>query len=160
MLAFLCGGMEYAPDGGCGWRAALRRWIETQLGHRVYDPCEESKRLLSEEDLRALPAWKTADFERYSSTMRFIVDHDLEVMEKEADYVVCYWDEAAARGAGTQGEVTVAHRKGIPVYLVRKMPIQEISGWLLGCTNRLFADFEELKAFLTASYGEERKESA
>ena len=160
MFAFLCGAMEYAPDGGCVWRAEMRLWLQDNLGHRVYDPCEEAHRILSEEDLRALPAWKASDFERYSKTMRFIVNHDLDVMEKEADYVVCLWDEAAARGAGTQGEVTAAHRKGIPVYLVTDMAVQQIGGWLLGCVDKVFPDFDGLKAFLTLAYGNNGQERA
>jgi hypothetical protein len=85
--------------------------------------------------------------------MRFIIRHDLDVMANQTDYVICYWDEAAVRGVGSHSELTMAHHKGIPVYLVTEMPVEEISGWVLGCTDIMFTNFEKLKTFLAATYG-------
>ena len=68
-------------------------------------------------------------------------------------------DEAAARGAGTQGEITYAHRAGIPVYLVLGMPQEKISGWVLGCASEVFADFDQLRKAFNAEAAEVRKES-
>ncbi len=152
MLAFLCGGMEYAPDGGRQWRERIRAWIHENLNHNVYDPVEESRRILSEEELAGLAAWKTADPERYRKVLRFIINHDLDVMASRADYVVCRWDEAAARGGGTQAELTAAYRKGIPVYIVTELAAREISGWVLGCADKVFSTMDELKAYLTTAY--------
>ena len=157
MLAFLCGGMEYAPDGGRQWRQRIRLWLQDTLNHRVYDPTQEATRILSQEELRGLADWKGSDAERYRSVVRHIINHDLEVMENQADYVVCYWDEAAARGGGTQAELTAAYRKGIPVYLVTEMPPDQISGWILGCADKIFRSFDELKPFLRAHCGEARQ---
>ena len=100
MLAFLCGAMEFAPDGGRDWREKMRRWLEENVNHAAYDPTVEARRLMSEGDLRCLPGWKTTDLERFRKAMRFIINHDLDVMRSRADYVVCYWDAAAARGGG------------------------------------------------------------
>jgi len=152
MLAFLCGAMEYASDGGEGWRERVRLWIEDNLNHRVYDPVLEARRLFTAEELRDLPTWKTSDIERYRRVIRTAINHDLDVMSGQADYVVCLWDEAAARGGGTQAELTAAYRKGIPVYLVSEIPAHEISGWILACADRIFGDFDELKAFLHSTY--------
>ena len=55
------------------------------------------------------------------------------------------------RGAGTQGELTFAHRLGIPVYLICGMPVAEISGWLLGCATEVFESFEGFHEFMIAS---------
>lgn len=158
MLAFLCGGMEYSPDGGRLWRERIRLWLEQNLNHRVYDPTEEARRLLSEEELRNLASWKTTDLERYRRTMRIVINHDLDIMAGRADYVVCLWDEAAARGGGTHAELTAAYRKGIPVYLVTEFPVAEISGWVVGCADRVFPNFDELKAFLAAAYKNEARQ--
>jgi nucleoside 2-deoxyribosyltransferase len=159
MLAFLCGAMEYAPDGGRDWRERMRKWLESALNHRVYDPTEEARRILSEEEREKFLEWKLTDFERFRRVMRFILNHDLDVMARQADYVVCWWDPAAARGGGTQAELTAAYRKGIPVYLVTEMPLAEVSAWVLGCADRIFASFEELKSFLAATYGEKRQKA-
>ena len=160
MLAFLCGGMENAPDGGRAWREMMRAWIRSNFNHRVYDPTQEAERILSEEELQNLANWKTADVERYRKVMRFIINHDLDVMARQADYVVCYWDQAAARGGGTQAELTAAYRKGIPVYLVSEMPTENISGWVVGCADRIFARFDGLKAYLANVYGNQARQEA
>ncbi len=160
MLAFLCGAMEYAPDGGEGWRERIGPWIQDNLNHRVYDPVVAARRLFKPEELRDLPAWKTADTERYRRAIRIAINHDLDVMASQADYVVCLWDEAAARGGGTQAELTAAYRKGIPVYVVTEIPTGEISGWILACADRVFADFNELKLFLSATYGNAARQQA
>jgi nucleoside 2-deoxyribosyltransferase len=160
MLAFLCGGMEYAPEGGRQWRERMRLWIQQNLNHRVYDPTEEVHRILSPEEAENLGAWKTSDPERFRRVMRFIINHDLNVMAAQADYVVCYWDQAAARGGGTQAELTAAYRKGIPVYCVAESPANDINGWVLGCTDRVFASFDELEAYLAATYGKTARQRA
>ena len=153
MLAFLCGGMEFSPDGGREWRESARRWIEENLHHRVFDPTMEARRILSAEEFENFQGWKNNDIDRYRRLMRFIIRHDLEVIATQADYVVCYWDVAAAHGGGSHSELTMAHHKGIPVYLVTEMPLEDISGWVLGCADRLFPDFEQLESFLAATYG-------
>ena len=155
MLAFLCGGMEYSPDGGRQWRERMRLWIQETLNHRVYDPAEEARRLLTEEELRNLPEWKRTAVERFRKAMRIVIHHDLDVMASQADYVVCFWDESAARGGGTQAELTAAYRKGIPIYLVAEMPVEQVSGWVLGCTDKIFSSFDEVKSYLAATYGKE-----
>ena len=160
MLAFLCGAMEYATDGGAAWRERVRLWIQENLNHRVYDPVVEAQRLFTAEDLGGLPAWKNSDPERYRRAIRIAINHDLDVMARQADYVVCLWDEAAARGGGSQAELTAAYRKGIPVYMVTEIPAAEISGWILACTDRLFGNFEELKTFLASTYGKDARQQA
>lgn len=158
MLAFLCGAMEHSPDGGQQWRERMRLWLQETLNHRVYDPTQEARRLLNEEESRNLPRWKTSDFERYRRILRLVIDRDLDIVTDQADYVVCLWDEAAARGGGTQAELTAAYRKGIPVYLVTEMPLGEISGWVLSCTDKIFASLDGLKSFLAVAYGKEARQ--
>jgi nucleoside 2-deoxyribosyltransferase len=158
MLAFLCGGMENAPDGGRAWREQMGAWIQSTFNHRVYDPTQEAERILSEEELRGLANWKAADPERFRKVMRFIINHDLDVMARQADYVVCYWDEAAARGGGTQAELTAAYRKGIPVYMVSEIATEKTSGWVVGCADRIFSGFDALKAHLANVYGNQARQ--
>ena len=56
--------------------------------------------------------------QRFRQTVKKIIAYDLDLIEHRCDAIVCYWDQYAGRGAGTQGELTFAHRKGIPVYLI------------------------------------------
>jgi hypothetical protein len=154
MLAYLSGSIEFAEDKGKGWRRELCPFLEQTLGHRVYDPAEDEKKNLTDEEVAHFRSWKTADPERFRRTVRKIIDWDLDTIEKQADYLICYWDERSARGAGTQAELTAAYRKGIPVYLVTQMKTEGISGWVLGCAERVFNSFEALKAFLRKEYGQ------
>lgn len=64
---------------------------------------------------------------------------------------------AALASGGTSAELTFAHRRGIPVYLVTDVPLEEISGWMLACADRVFANVEELKKFLVERYGREKQ---
>jgi hypothetical protein len=128
MLSSLCGAMEDSPDGGCKWRGCIRVWIQDNLNHRVHDPCERFPRILGEEELSGLATWKTTDLDR--KALRIVINHDLDVMASQADDVVCWWNEAAARGGGSQAELTAACRKAIPVYLVSELPLDRTRGWV------------------------------
>ena len=69
-------------------------------------------------------------------------------------------ERATARrltSGGTSSELTFAHRRGIPVYLVTDAPVGEISGWMLACADRVFANVDELKKFLLERYGKEKQ---
>lgn len=147
MFVYLCGAIEYSPDFGRAWRADITPFL-VQLGHEVYDPALDEKKDLTDEERENFRGWKATDLNRFQQTIRKIIRYDLDIIEQKTEFVVAYWDEHAGRGAGSQGELTIAHRRGIPVYLVAGMPVTKISGWLLGCATEVFADFDELKAFL------------
>jgi len=152
MLAYLSGSIEYAADNGKSWRAQITPFLRG-LGHEVYDPAADEKKNLSEEEVRDFRQWKTRDLPRFQRTVRKIIAWDLDWIAGKSDYVVCLWEAAAARGAGTQGELTLAHRFGIPVYLVLGMPLEQVSGWILGCASEVFGSFDEFRAFMLAKHG-------
>jgi nucleoside 2-deoxyribosyltransferase len=149
MFFYLAGSIEYSPDLGKGWRSRIKPAL-IALGHEVYDPAEDELKNLTESEAREFRQWKTTDLERFRRTVQKIIAYDLDLIEQRCDAIVCYWDEYAGRGAGTQGELTFAHRQGIPVYLVCGMPVEQISGWLLGCATEVFSSFDELQEFLSA----------
>ncbi|MGI9101003.1 MAG: hypothetical protein ACR2IF_01040 [Terriglobales bacterium] len=151
MLAYLSGSIEYSPDFGKSWRAEITPFLR-DLGHQVYDPAADEQKNLSDEEVRDFRSWKVADLPRFQETIRKIIAWDLNYIGR-SDYLVCYWDAAAARGAGTQGELTFAHRAGIPVYLVAGMPVGDISGWILGCATAVFENFDDLRSHLRAQFG-------
>ncbi len=149
MRAYLSGGMEYADGEGVVWRKEVQHWIEHNLGHQVFNPNVESERMFKSElpnvDFRKL---KFEDISRYQEIVRKLVDLDCKEIARHSDYVVCYWDDGAARGAGTKGELTMAKFFSKPVYLVTSFPLQEIPGWVLGCVTKVFGSFKELGDFL------------
>jgi hypothetical protein len=147
---YLSGGMEYATDEGRDWRNTLQRWLEDELRCTVFNPNRESDRFLQQHadglDVRAL---KFTDINRFIELVRQLVALDCREIAVNSDFVICYWDESALRGAGTKGELTMARYFGKPVYMVTSVPQTDIPGWILGCTSEIFATFDELKAFLT-----------
>jgi hypothetical protein len=154
MRVYLSGAIEYAPDKGRKWRAELRPALES-LGHRIYDPAEDERKNLTDDEIASFRGWKQTDLPKFQQVIRKIIHYDLDWIENKTDYIVCYWDEHVLRGAGTQAELTLAYRRGIPVYLVAAMPVEKISGWILGCCAKVFADFDSLKLFLAKRYMKE-----
>ncbi len=147
MLIYLSGSIEFSGDFGKGWRAEITPVLEG-LGYSVYDPAADEQKNLTGEEVAHFREWKTSDPERFAEAVRKIIHWDLDIVEQQAGAVVCYWDELAGKGAGTQAEVTAAFRHGKPVYLVTTLPRERISGWILGCATRVFGGFEELREFL------------
>ena len=157
MLAYLCGPIEFAEDGGRLWRRKLAPFLRDQLGHRVYDPAEDERKNLSEEEAAHFREWKTADLDRFRRAVRKIIAFDLDLIENKADYVICYWPSENAHSGGTSAELTVAHRKGIPVYLVTPIAVDQVSGWMLACSDQVFTSIEGLKEFLVARVAREKQ---
>lgn len=151
MLAYLSGSIEYSPDHGKAWRSALTPFLRS-LGHDVYDPAEDEKKNLTEVERSEFRGWKHTDLPRFQQTIRKIIAYDLDWIEHRSDYIVAYWDDYALRGAGSQAELSFAHRRGIPVYLVTELPLRNVSGWILGCASEVFPSFEQLKQFMLVRY--------
>src|SRR4051794_25858389 len=158
MLVYLSGSIEYAADFGKSWRAEITPFLR-EIGHTIYDPAADEKKNLTDEEVREFRKWKVADLPRFRGVLRKIIAWDLDWIDRSG-CVICYFDEAAARGAGTQGEITYAHRAGIPVYLVLGMPLEKISGWVLGCASEVFADFEQLRNGFAAKDTKEHEAKA
>ena len=159
MLAYLCGPIEFAADGGKMWRRKLTPFLCEELGHRVYDPAEDEKKNLSDEEVAHFREWKKTDVDRFRRVVRKIIQFDLDLIENKADYVICYWEEGtpASGSGGTPAELTVAYRKGIPVYLVCALPAEQVSGWMLACADQVFESIEDFKKFMVARYGKEKQ---
>lgn len=147
MLFYLAGSIEYSPDHGKAWRARITPALRA-MGHEVYDPAEDEMKNLTAIEVSEFRSWKQSDLPRFRRTIQKIIAYDLDLIEHQCNAIVCYWDQYAGRGAGTQGELTFAHRIGIPVYLICGIPVEQISGWLLGCATEVFASFEEFYEFM------------
>jgi hypothetical protein len=149
---YLSGAIEHAADGGTGWRARLAVFLEERLGHAVYDPAKDEKKDLTEEERAGFRAWKRTDLARFRGVVRRIITWDLDKVEFASDYLIAYWDAAAARGGGTAAEITLAHRLGKPVYVVLGMPVEDASGWILAAADEVFESFEGLQAALASRF--------
>lgn len=157
MLAYLCGPAEFAEQRGKLWRQKLGPFLQDKLGHRVYDPAEDDKKNLSQPEIENFRHWKMTDMDRFRRVARKIIAFNLELIERKADYVICYWDSSSTHSGGTCAELTAAHRKGIPVYLITTVPVEQVSGWALGCSDQLFTSVDSLKLFLAARFSRDRQ---
>src|SRR5579872_6317760 len=116
MLAYLCGPIEFAADGGKMWRRKLTPFLHNELGHRIYDPAEDELKSLTLEESTNYRDWKKTDVERFRRVVRKIIQFDLDIIENKADYVICYLsgNGATITSGGTSSELTFAYRQGIP----------------------------------------------
>jgi hypothetical protein len=150
---YLSGGMEYARNEGSDWREDMSRWVKDNLHQSVFNPNVESDKYLHKvlinKNFRLL---KSTDIERYKRIARHFVEQDSREVALRADYVICYWDKSAQRGAGTKGELTIAHYFGKPVYMVTRISCENIPGWVLGCVTESFSSFQQLKDFLKKEF--------
>ncbi|MBF89926.1 MAG: hypothetical protein CMG75_09820 [Candidatus Marinimicrobia bacterium] len=153
MIAYLSGGMENAPNMGSIWRDEISHWLDAELGHDVFNPVVHQFEVLTIEEMDEFRRWKLTAPEKFKTTVRKMIDADINAIESKIDYVICLWDKSALKGGGTHGEVTTAYRRGIPVYMITKIPSHKISSWIIGCCKREFNSFNELKAFLLKKYG-------
>lgn len=151
--AYLSGGMEFAENNGADWRTEVETWLKERLDHTCFNPVAASERFLGSRhpgiDFRYS---KLNDFSVHKKIAREIIQLDSREIILHSDYVICYYDESAQRGAGTKGELTVAALFDKPVYFVKGMPIAGIPSWVLGCTTELFNSFGQLRNFLEKKY--------
>lgn len=152
MIAYLSGAMEHAEDEGAGWRQELANWLKNQLNHDSIDPVKASQEIIETYKIGDYRSWKTSDPERFRLFVRHMIDYDLNAVIKQSDYVICLWNQDVLSGGGTHGEVTVAYEHDIPVYLVIDMSLEDVSGWILGCSSQYFFSMDEVKAHLKKLY--------
>jgi hypothetical protein len=151
MHVYLSGGMEYADDGGKGWREEMQQWIGHELNATVFNPPLETERYLRTHhpdiDLRVLKATDPDTFRRIIGP---IIERDCREVAERADLVICRWDHSAMRGAGTQGELTIARYFGKPVLLLCTIDPEDLPGWIVGCTSVISRSPDDLKEQIAA----------
>lgn len=150
---YLAGAMEAAPDKGARWRTILTPQLE-KLGYKAFNPCKETDGAILEQY-----GWAKLDYEKiktpkyrkqYLEIFRKIVLADLEAV-LSSDMLIVYFNKYMWQGsAGTHGEITVARRNNIPVYIVLAgdMDFEDIPAWVVGCTTSVFDSFKEFLDFL------------
>ncbi|HPC35444.1 MAG TPA: hypothetical protein P5268_01120 [Candidatus Marinimicrobia bacterium] len=153
MKAYLAGAIEYAPDYGQVWRAEMEKFLQQEFGHTCYNPLVEEHKYLTPDESRSFRGYKDTDPLRFQQLVRKLIRGDLNALTNEIDYVIVNWDKYAVKGGGTYGEATYAFYHNIPVYLVSEFPIAAISGWIIGCTTKIFSSFDELKKYLKIIFG-------
>jgi len=152
MKVYLSGAIEHSPDHGECWRNDMSIFLKEELGHDFYNPLVEEKNYITKQEKGSFRSLKSKNLKEYRKIVRKLINGDLKSILTEIDYVVCLWDPYTEKGGGTHGELTISYYHDIPIYMVKTKPLQEISGWILGCTSEVFDDFDSLKKFLKEKY--------
>lgn len=174
LTVYLAGAMEASNDLGAGWRAELTPFLQ-KCGLTVLNPCE-----FEPEQLKGLRPGRLPDYftdlhgnkvkpkhwhelksasepelyARFLKYMRRIIHYDAKIVSQESDYVICLWNEAAGKGAGTHSELTLAFIHGIPVYCVATCTMP---AWAKGCCTDIFLTMDALRAKLRDEFDVEEK---
>ena len=152
MKAYLSGAMEFAKNEGANWMEKMTFWLDRKLAHSVYNPVVESQSIMKEYNAEDYREWKNSDSKKYANFIRVCVDRDIKAVRNSVDYLICLWDESVFKGAGTHAEVTLAYDCKKPVYLINKIGVSDLSGWIMACSSEIFPEFDELKSFLLDQY--------
>ena len=167
--------MENAEDGklGATYRDAITARLLCEYDVNVLNPCEfepeqlrglrpgilpesfegrDGKKIKPSHwhDLKLAPRSSTL-YRRFKKYMRRIINYDIKLVERQVDYVIAYWTEETAKGAGTHSELTTAYRRNIPVYTVA---IIDPPGWVEGCSTHVFDEWDDLFEFLNEELGQ------
>ena len=145
---YLSGGIEAAPDKGVGWRDTITPWLK-ERGFYPVNPIDFDKSIEYPDKL----VDGKLNYEPVREAFASTVHRDLALVH-DCDVVVCLWDEAAANGAGTHGELTFAFKNDIPVIILNKTGT-DIPAWIIGCSTYICSSMEELRGFLACIYARE-----
>ncbi len=133
-MAYLAGAITAAKDGGAAWRADITPHL-INLGYQIFNPVFDQPRL-SGISRELMAAQKLTDSEGFHKSCKKVVDTDLEVL-RSSKILIAKIDEAVLKGAGTFGELTVAHLYHIPVFAWISLPggANDLPDWALGCID-------------------------
>jgi nucleoside 2-deoxyribosyltransferase len=150
MRVYLSGPIEYAADGGKGWRNQLKeRFAGSDFV--LVDPCDSSLPILQRSGLVSVNEYHRLkqNFEAYPSNKqifhsatRNLIDHDINEVRK-ADLLFAKISETAS--GGTSGELTLAYFLGIPIIAFCEEDLSTVSGWVQSLPRSLFTGEEALE---------------
>jgi len=152
MIAYLSGPIENAHNDGEGWRNEITQWLDTKLNHKVFNPVIETKNIIEHHNTSDFRLMKKTNPDEYKKIIRKIIKLDLDAVVHKSDYLIVKWDKSVFKGGGTHGEITMAYWLKKPIFLVNRLPIDDISSWIFSCSEDIFDNFEELKKKLVELY--------
>ena len=83
-----------------------------------------------------------------SNVRKHFVYTDLELVEKDSDAIIVLWDEGAQLGGGTHNEISHAYEHDIPIFMMTNVPLEDVPGWIVSQTTKLFTKWDQLYAYL------------
>ena len=88
--------------------------------------------------------------QRKANIRKHFIHADLELITKDSDALIVYYDESVRKGAGTISECQVAYNNDIPIFVISKWNDvdTEIPGWLLALSTKVFTYFDDLYTYM------------
>jgi nucleoside 2-deoxyribosyltransferase len=137
MKFYLSGGMEFKKGLGKNWRVNLTEKLE-QLGHEALDPVKMELDNAEAANFDWKANKQAEDLTLYREMVRkHMFRKDMAAIQK-SDATILLYDESVRKGAGTLAEAWECFREGKPVYLITEFTREEVPGWLIGETTRIF----------------------
>ena len=152
MIAYLSGPIENAENDGADWRLSITHWLKDEINHNVFNPVEATRGTISGITNDEFREMKKTEPEKYKKLIRKIIDIDIKAVVENSDYLIVNWDESVFKGGGTHGEITLAYYLKKPIYLINRVPIDDLSSWIFSCSTEVFDSFDDLKIYLSSLY--------
>lgn len=148
MRFYLSGGMEYKKGLGKNWRENITKRLE-EVGHAVFDPVSTE---MSDQEAMSYN-WPTAKLDHDLTVFKDMVRR--KMFQKDiwgiqiSDAIILLYDESAQKGGGTLAEAWEGFREGKPVYVITHFPREQVPGWLIGESTKLFKSPKEVVAYVS-----------
>ena len=148
---YLSGGMQHAEGLGAEWREE----VSAELLNMGYYPLDITALDLAYQEQHG-DLFNCGDGDSQSGLLqkkanirKHFINADLRLINNESDALIVYYDESARLGAGTISECQVAYNLGLPIFIVNAYDdIDEIPGWLLALSTKVFDYFFDLYIYL------------
>ena len=151
---YLSGGMEHASNLGAGWRTETSKELRS-MGYLPLDITELDKRYQRQfgdiyHSNMDSDGSEMSTLQRKANIRKHFIHADLELITKDSDALIVYYDESVRKGAGTIIECQIAYSNDIPIFIVSKWNDvnKEIPGWLLALSTKVFTYFGDLYTYL------------
>ena len=158
MRAYLAGAIQGSDDGGAGWRKQFAEALR-QLKIDYIDPVDEDIKAYGNARIaHAIIDTDPSSILKVQEEIRPRIDRDIAAV-LDCDFVVAYYDKAVSRGAGTQGEITLAYAAMRPAYILcgKDTKVSEIPFWIIGCATEIFTDPKDLLHYIAVKYPQPRE---
>ena len=146
---YLSGGIEKAKNGGADWRKTLSIQLKQQ-GYFPLDISELDEAYTKEHGKLYKDVSETEALLRKANIRKHFVHTDLELIKRDTDAIILYYDESVRLGAGTISEAQVAYLHDIPVFIVSYWENweEELPGWLYAVSTKVFTSFDDCMQYM------------
>ena len=161
---YLAGPMEEVDDGGARWRSNIKSFLmifdytffDPTVAEAKYTPAKYRNNWMGY--MTAFKQWKVDDLPRFKRLMQKIIENDITSL-RDSEYCLVYYDRETHKecylkgGAGTIGEINECYmlkwagKKAPKCILMSTIPIAEMPGWIIGCSDEIFFDWDKVKEY-------------